>query len=47
MEGYNWCSDLPLFTKVRVYGALIASNKKLVNIEDDVMFIDDESDEVC
>ena len=42
-EGYNWCSELPLSTNVSIYGAVMAQKRMLVNVEDDVAYIEDES----
>lgn len=44
-DGFSWCSDHSLEMKVKIYGAVMARNGILTNVEDYVAFIRD--DEVC
>ena len=45
-EGYNWASELSLSANANIYGAVIAQNGMLVNVEDYVAFCDDKLDKV-
>ena len=45
-ESYNWCSELNLSDQSRTYGAVIANDDSLVNIDDYVAFLDDEYSKV-
>lgn len=45
-EGYNWCAEVPLSTHVNIFGAVVAGNRVMVDVEEYVAFDDGESIEV-
>lgn len=45
-KGFNWASEIPMSAKANIYGAVIAQNGMLVDVEDNVAFNDGESEKV-